>query len=266
MSCAWVAAHGYIHLRSGMPQRRAVCAEQSSSAAAWSTLLLEFISLGYGKETGRLKSLGVRISSAVFASRIQAWGLSAATRLNPAHSSETRSMCAASVSPRAWRMAFSKIGYIWIGCAMPRLASMRWRIFSSAPKPRSGSPGASRHCKSTPARRALAWVRPHSAPTSTTMRRSPRWISRADSVSTRCTESPPQGDTPVSAPGLPMASATALAGLRYGHMPRTTRTESTWPSSAGHSASAAASRTAAIIRSSGSAPLPRAGSASRCSI
>ena len=102
-----------------------------------------------------MKALGVRICSAVLALRIHACGLSAAMRLKPAHNAEMRSICAGSVSPRAWRMAFSKIGYICMGCAMPRCASMRWRIFSSSPKRRSGVPAAVRHGSSMPARFAL---------------------------------------------------------------------------------------------------------------
>ena len=46
-----------------MPKRRAASTEHRINAAAWSTLLFEFISFGYGNDTGRFVADGVRISS-----------------------------------------------------------------------------------------------------------------------------------------------------------------------------------------------------------
>ena len=56
-------------------------------AAPMSTSLFEFISFGYGKPIILFESVTVVISSAVFDSWIQAWGLLAATSLRPAYSS-----------------------------------------------------------------------------------------------------------------------------------------------------------------------------------
>lgn len=100
------------------------------------------------------------------------------------------------------------------------------RILSSFPKTRSGVPGAFRQRSSMPARRAFAWVRPHSAPVRMTTSRTPFWISSALSVSTDSTASPPHKVIPVSAWGQPRVSASARAGSSYGHMPRSTRTAS----------------------------------------
>ena len=125
-------------------------------------------------------------------------------------------------------------------------------------------PGALRQRGSTPARRAFAWVRPHSAPVRMTTSRVPFWISSALVVSTDCTASPPHKVIPVSACGQPKASATARPGSSYGHMPLTTRTASAEVASVGAPASAAASRTASTISSRGSLPVSSAGSASRC--
>ena len=71
----------------GDAQRPALSTEHMISAAAMSTSLFEFMYFGYGKPTIRLFGAGVRISSAVFASRIHAFGLAAATSLNRDHSS-----------------------------------------------------------------------------------------------------------------------------------------------------------------------------------
>ena len=60
------------------------------SAAAMSTSLFEFMSFGYGVPIIRFDGDGVRISSALFASRTHAYGLPAATSLNRAHSSDMR--------------------------------------------------------------------------------------------------------------------------------------------------------------------------------
>ena len=49
--------------------------EHMSSAAAWSTSLLEFMYFGYGSPIMRLPGPGVRISSADFGSWIHAYGL-----------------------------------------------------------------------------------------------------------------------------------------------------------------------------------------------
>ena len=54
------------------------------TAAAMSTPLFEFSSFGYGSPIIRLRSDTVMISSAVFASRIQAYGFLAAISLSPA--------------------------------------------------------------------------------------------------------------------------------------------------------------------------------------
>ena len=59
----------------GDAERRAVSTEHMISAAAMSTSLLEFMYFGTGSPTIRLRGVGVRISSADFASRIHAYGL-----------------------------------------------------------------------------------------------------------------------------------------------------------------------------------------------
>ena len=78
---------------------------------------------------------------------------------------------------------------------------------------RGGLPGSGCQLRSMPARRALAWVLPHSAPVMMTMSRSPRWISSAVWFTTLCTKLPPYGVSAVSARGQPTASATAFAGF-----------------------------------------------------
>ena len=75
-----------------------------------STREFEFISIGYGKLTGRFSGPGVRISSALLRSRIHAFGFPAATAEKPAQSSEMRRRCASTDSPSAARSATSKIG------------------------------------------------------------------------------------------------------------------------------------------------------------
>ena len=58
----------------------------------------------------RLAGPGVRISSAVFASRIHAYGLAAATSLKRAHSSLMTRWWSSTERPAAARMAVSNIG------------------------------------------------------------------------------------------------------------------------------------------------------------
>lgn len=60
------------------------------TTAAWLTMLLEFISFGYGQLIIRLSGPACPISSALRASRLHACGLSAATALNRDHNSATR--------------------------------------------------------------------------------------------------------------------------------------------------------------------------------
>ena len=84
--------------------------EHSTTAAAWSTMLFEFISFGYGQLIIRLPADGCAISSALTASRTQACGLAAATALKPAHNSPMRRWWSSSDSPAAIRSACSKSG------------------------------------------------------------------------------------------------------------------------------------------------------------
>ena len=103
------------------------------SAAAMSTSLFEFMYFGYGNPTMRLSADAVRICSAVFASRIQAFGLSAATALKRAHSSLIRTRCSSGERPAAARMAVSNIGYTCTGITIWRAISAGWFITSSSP-------------------------------------------------------------------------------------------------------------------------------------
>ncbi len=72
--CSWQSAPewGNTQRSSGTPRDRARPAEHMSSAAAWSTSLLEFMYLGYGSPIMRLDGPGVRISAADFGSWIHA--------------------------------------------------------------------------------------------------------------------------------------------------------------------------------------------------
>ena len=72
-----------VHVPSG--HSVALAAEHMIRAAPWSTSLFEFINFGYGNPIIRFVVPTVAICSADFASRIQAYSLSAATAENPAH-------------------------------------------------------------------------------------------------------------------------------------------------------------------------------------
>ena len=87
----------------------------------------------YGRPIIRFFGPGVRISSADLASRSQAFGLAAATALNPAHSSLTLTWCSSTLSPAAARTAVSNIGYTCTGMTMPRARSAGWFITRSSP-------------------------------------------------------------------------------------------------------------------------------------
>src|SRR2546421_13125269 len=81
---SWASApdHGNTHLSSGTPAARAASTEHTMIAAAWSVSRLAFMAFGYGNPIQRLSAVTGPISSGVFSSRNQAWGVRAATELN----------------------------------------------------------------------------------------------------------------------------------------------------------------------------------------
>ena len=110
--CSWqsVPESGNTQRSRLTPRRSAASTEHMMIAAAMSTSLLEFMYLRYGSPMRRL--LGRRRADllGVLASRIHAAGLSAATALNRAHSSLTRTRCSSGSRPAAARIAVSNIG------------------------------------------------------------------------------------------------------------------------------------------------------------
>ena len=110
-SWASVPACRNTHRSRLMPAAVAAAAEHSTSAAPCSTLLLEFMSLVYGKPTMRLSAVGVATSSGVKLRCIQAWGLVAATSLKLLHSAPRRWRCSSMPRPRWARNATSNMGY-----------------------------------------------------------------------------------------------------------------------------------------------------------
>src|SRR5207302_6069475 len=81
-SWASAPAHGNTQRSSGTPAALAASTEHMIRAAAWSVSRLAFMALVYGKPIIRLSDVTVAMSSAVLASRDQAFGLAAATSLN----------------------------------------------------------------------------------------------------------------------------------------------------------------------------------------
>jgi hypothetical protein len=134
----------------------------------------------------------VRISSAVFASRIHAFGLRAATSLKPAHSSLIATWCSSTPSPAAARIAVSNIGYTWTGITIWRAISAGWFMTSSSPRMRgTESAGAFGHVSSAPCLRARILVRQASPPVRIARSTLPSAISRAVVLTSVCGVLPP---------------------------------------------------------------------------
>src|SRR5581483_8906025 len=83
------------HRSRGTPAAVAASAEHSSSAAAWSTLLFEFINFVYGKQIRRFSLVGVAISDGEYARRIAASSLPTAIVLMRDHRRDATATCSA---------------------------------------------------------------------------------------------------------------------------------------------------------------------------
>ncbi len=216
--CSWqsVPEWGNTQRSRGTPNASARAALHMMSAAAMSTSLLEFIDFVYGKPIIRLRSVGVRISSAVIAVRSHACGLFAATSEKRDHSSLATTCCSSTVRPAAARMAVSNIGYTCTGMAMPRASSASWFIVRSSPMSRgmrpSGAFGQPSVATSTPAALARPRVRHASPPISTARSHCPAAISSAVAFTSDCGLLPPMVVTAVSRGSRPSRSATTHAG------------------------------------------------------
>ena len=92
------------------PAASAASAEQTISAAPWSTLTLAVISFGYGWEIIRLESSTVPISAASGNSRAHASGFREATSENRAQSAASASMWPSAGRPSAILSAWSRNG------------------------------------------------------------------------------------------------------------------------------------------------------------
>ena len=109
---SWASAQPcrYTHLDSGTPSSRALSTLAISTPADWSTSMMAFSSLGYGKPIIRLRSLTVVSSSADRRVGNQAWGFSAATSVKRSNSAPIRAAWSGSERPSRARSAFSKMG------------------------------------------------------------------------------------------------------------------------------------------------------------
>ena len=164
------------------------------TAAPCSTALFEFIRFVYGNPIMRFSAVGVRISSAVYASWIHACGLAAATSLNrdPQLGHRDQVVVETAADPDPMGLLEQRVHLHRHDHAAGLLA----RAPTSAPRAidRAAS-GTSSACtvqsSSAPAARAPIRVRHASAPPSSTRSASPAWIARQARFTSDCGLLPP---------------------------------------------------------------------------